>query len=305
MYLLAVRSSNIISVWHLFYHLWSYYQKAIYNIWNTKQWPKPLLYKYNRKHLNDTVILALHQHENKFLNCLDINITNTINNKYEFKVHRTKAITNIHIKQTSRIDPSIIKSVFKGFLHRAHSICSEKYIKEKEKFLIDMCAENGHNKQLLKNLAIKYNNEKNNKNNHENNTENRAYKNLKKLPWIPNISPKVKRELKKIRKDIAFTSGKNLQQILCQKNKPNLLPNSQPGVCQLDCSCNSKYIGESKKRVFTRCIEHQQVAWVENGDHLGLQNIQKNAMDNSTGSIRKQYAFHHTFTKGKSAKCSK
>ena len=171
---------------------------------------------------------------------MDINITNTINNKYKFKVHRKEAITNIHIKPTSSIDPSIIKSVFKGFLHRAHTICSDKYIKEEEKFSVDMFVENGHSKQLLKNLVIKYNN---NKNNHENNTENRDYKNLKKLPWIPNINPKRKSEFKKIGKDVAFTSGKNLQQILCQKNKPNLLPNSQPGVYQLDCSCNGKYIG--------------------------------------------------------------
>ena len=40
-----------------------------------------------------------YENENKSLNFLDINITNTINNKYEFKVHRKKAITNIHIKQ--------------------------------------------------------------------------------------------------------------------------------------------------------------------------------------------------------------
>ena len=99
------------------------------------------------------------------------NITNTINNKYEFTVHRKKVITNIHIKPTSCINPNIIKSVFKGLFHRAHSICSEKYIKEEEKFLIDMFVENGHNKQLLKNLVMKYNNKKN-KNNHENNTEN-------------------------------------------------------------------------------------------------------------------------------------
>ena len=114
-----------------------------------------------------------HENENKSLNFLDINITNTINNKYEFKVHRKNAITNIHIKPTSCIDPNIIKSVFKGFLQRAYSICSEKYIKEEEKFLIDMFVENGHNKQLLKNLVIKYNSKKNNKNNHENSTENR------------------------------------------------------------------------------------------------------------------------------------
>ena len=68
----------------------------------------------------------------------------------------------------------------------------------------------------MKNLIIKYNYELNNKSNHENNTENRDYKNLEKLPWIPNISAKIKREFKKIGKDIAFTLGKNLQQILCQ-----------------------------------------------------------------------------------------
>ena len=155
------------------------------------------------------------------LNFVDINITNTINKKYKFKMHCKKDITNIHIKPTLCIDPNTIRSVFKGLLHRAHSICSQKYIKEEEKFLIDVFIENGHSKQLLKNLVIKYNNKKNKKNNHKNSTENRDYKNLKKLPWIPNISPK-KKQFKKKRKDVVFTSGKNLQQILCQKKQtPN------------------------------------------------------------------------------------
>ena len=112
-----------------------------------------------------------YENENKSFNFLDINITNTINSKYEFKVHRKKPLPT-NIKPTSCIDPNI-KSVFKGFLHRVQSICSEKYIKEEEKNLIDMFVENGRNKQLLKNLVIKYNNKKNNKSNLENNTENR------------------------------------------------------------------------------------------------------------------------------------
>ena len=58
----------------------------------------------------------------KSLNFLEINISNTINNKYEFKVHRKTAITNIHIKPTSCIDPNTIKSKFKGLLHREHWI---------------------------------------------------------------------------------------------------------------------------------------------------------------------------------------
>ena len=85
---------------------------------------------------------------------MDINITNTINNKYEFKVLRKNAITNIPIKPTSCIDPNIIKSVLEGLLRRAYSIYSEKYIKEEEKFLIDMFVENSQKKQLLKNKVM-------------------------------------------------------------------------------------------------------------------------------------------------------
>ena len=98
-------------------------------------------------------------------------------------------------------------------------------------------------KKLWKYLLINYKNKKNNKNNHE----NRDYKYLKKLSWIPNISPKIKRELIKTEKDIAFTAGKSsTTNSLSKNNKPKLLPNSQPGVYQLDCLCNGKYIGKSK-----------------------------------------------------------
>ena len=83
-----------------------------------------------------TVEFEDHKHS---LNSLDIYITNnTTNRKYEFKVHRKDAITNIHIKPNSCIDPNITKSVFKGFLHRAHTICSEKFLKEEIRFLVNM-----------------------------------------------------------------------------------------------------------------------------------------------------------------------
>ena len=66
-------------------------------------------------------------------NILDINITNnTTSKKYEFKAHQKDAITNIHTKPNSCIDSSITKSVFKGFLPRAHTICSAKNISRKK-----------------------------------------------------------------------------------------------------------------------------------------------------------------------------
>ena len=42
------------------------------------------------------------------------------------------------------------------------------------------------------------------------------------------------------------------------RNKSKLLPTSFPVFYQLDCTCNGLYIGETKKRVITRTIEHQQ-----------------------------------------------
>ena len=74
---------------------------------------------------------------------------------------------------------------------------------------------------------------------------------------MPILGPKLRKEFKK--KDIktVFTSGANLKSILCQ-NKSKLIPNSYPGVYTLNCSCNAEYIGETKKKVITRTIEHQQ-----------------------------------------------
>ena len=97
---------------------------------------------------------------------------------------------------------------------------------------------------------------------------NKISKNSKKTPWVPNIGPKIRKELKKVNKDIIFTSGKNLQNILCQ-NKPQLLPNSHPGVYQLDCSCNGRYTGESMEKVLIRCIEHQQGSIKGNWESFG------------------------------------
>ena len=37
-----------------------------------------------------------------------------------------------------------------------------------------------------------------------------------------------------------------------------MLPNSYPGVYELKCTCNSAYFGETKKKILTRTIEHQQ-----------------------------------------------
>ena len=78
-----------------------------------------------------------------------------------------------------------------------------------------------------------------------------------KLSWVPKLGPKLRKEFKKFVIKSIFSSGRNLKNLIC-RNKSKLLPNSFPGVYQLDCTCNALYIGETKKKVITRTIEHQQ-----------------------------------------------
>ena len=42
------------------------------------------------------------------------------------------------------------------------------------------------------------------------------------------------------------------------RNKTKLLPSSYPEVYEVKCTCNSAYFGETKKKILTRTIEHQQ-----------------------------------------------
>ena len=88
-------------------------------------------------------------------------------------------INHQSINTDSCVDPSITKSVFKGFLHRACIIYSEKYIKEKTVFLVDMFVKNGHKKTFLQNLVKDYNIQKKNHG-------SRSYTISKKIPWAPN-----------------------------------------------------------------------------------------------------------------------
>ena len=114
---------------------------------------------------------------------------------------------------------------------------------------------NGHNGNTLNNIATEYLRSINKpKSNGQNSTKN--IKNIK-LQWVPILGLKLRKEFKKKNIKTVFTSGANLKSILCQ-DKSKLIPNSYPGVYTLNSSCNAEDIGEAKKKVMTKTIEHQQ-----------------------------------------------
>ena len=71
---------------------------------------------------------------------------------------------------------------------------------------------------------------------------------------------------------------------------------------ELDCLCSGRYISELKKKVLTRCIEHQQDSIKVTGSHLVPLITLKRAIDDSTGFTLEQLPNHrnakHLYKKG-------
>ena len=79
------------------------------------------------------------------------------------------------------------------------------------------------------------------------------------LPWIPGVSPKLRKVYKKAGYKVAFKSGRNLGDILTAKNKTKLTKNSYPGVYKILCSCGiTPYRGETKKKISSRTKEQEK-----------------------------------------------
>ena len=53
-------------------------------------------------------------------------------------------------------DPKILQCIFKGFVHHAIKICSEKYINDELAFLLNVFIENGYEDDLRKIFSTKY-----------------------------------------------------------------------------------------------------------------------------------------------------
>jgi predicted GIY-YIG superfamily endonuclease len=195
--------------------------------------------------------------DSKTLNFLDIQITNNKTGNYDFNVHRKDALTNVQVKYNSNHDPKILDGIFKGFIHRALFICSEKFVQKEIDFLISVFAENGYEEKKLKNLANNVT-----KKPHPNNkiipSNNQIAMPTISLPWIPVLSPKLRKIFRKAGYKTVFKSNANLKSLLTSRNKTKLQSNSHPGVYLIECECKQGYVGETKMKVSTRMKQHQK-----------------------------------------------
>ena len=105
---------------------------------------------------------------------------------YEFKIHRKNAITNVQVKPHSGHDPKTLKGIFTGFLHRAYTVCKGQQQKEEVEFLLTCFEENGYDRSFEQKRAA----------NQPPITDDEPNK-IVTLPWIPGLSPKLRKTFRK------------------------------------------------------------------------------------------------------------
>ncbi|XP_065664777.1 uncharacterized protein LOC136086407 [Hydra vulgaris] len=118
-----------------------------------------------------------------------------------------------------------------------------------------MFIENGYDEKLLRNITHQFHQKRQNKNKIPSECNNPP---VVSLPWVPGLSPKLRKIFRKAGYRAVFKSNPNLRSLLTSKNKTKLPSNSQPGTYIIKCNCSKVYIGETKILVSTRMHQHQK-----------------------------------------------
>ena len=162
--------------------------------------------------------------------------------------------------------------IFKGFVHRAMTICSEKHLDSELEFLVGVFTENGYCKPELRKTINEMKRKRTLQNSTEDNRVEEINVGLVTLPWVPGLSPKLRKQFRKAGVKVVFKSGRNLKSILTTKNKSKLPDHSHPGVYRIPCKKHPEnpYIGETKLQIRTRNVAHQEYVRKEKWDQSGV-----------------------------------
>ena len=193
--------------------------------------------------------------ENKCLNFLAVKVMNNQSGNYEFDIYRKNAITNIQIKPSSEHDPKVLDGIFKGFVHRALTLCSKRFVEQELQFLIETFTENGYNENKLRCMVSEM--KRKQLGNIDRNSVDTNEHTIT-LPWIPGVSPKLRKCYRKAGYKTVFKSGASIKRLLTSKNKSALPKNSHPGVYKICCSSSTcrPYVGETKILIRNRILQH-------------------------------------------------
>ena len=175
-------------------------------------------------------------------------------NPVKFKVYRKPTNRECYVHFYSGHSERVKRGVVIGFFLRAYRICSEEYIEEEIKHIISAFTKLKYPRGFLVNLKKKaLDIRKRSRTGKKTNKDERFI-------TIPISKPAetIAKRLETTGFKVAFTSGKNVGNMLAIREKPQRIENKSV-VYKVPCgACTKSYIGETGRGLQTRLNEHRR-----------------------------------------------
>lgn len=200
-----------------------------------------------------TIKFTIEVEKDNSLPFLDILISKD-NNNFRTTVYRKPTNTNRYLNFESNHNISVKTGVVKSLYDRAKTICSDRDSFEKEKlFIKNVLKDNKYPNDFIERSFRKF----------ENRNQNRSENNLDVvnlvIPYIPNISNKIRRLGKNFNIRTIFKTNNTVRSFLTNVKPFNNEQNTKNVVYKIPCHCGKCYIGETSRPVSVRYKEHQDL----------------------------------------------
>jgi hypothetical protein len=191
--------------------------------------------------------------KNNQLAFLDLLLTRNV--KISYDVYRKPTHTNNYIHHDSFVHDSHKLGAFHALVHRLVNIplSKDNYFKE----LINIkriASQNGFKESIIDNLIKKHKHKKL----IQNTTTLTQNKNSRyiKLPFHPQLTKGLNKIFKSVDTKISFSSNNKLKHLL-GNTKDKIDASNKSGIYKINCSsCDSAYIGQTRRNIKTRFKEH-------------------------------------------------
>jgi len=196
----------------------------------------------------------------KNLNFLDVTIINN-NNFLEFDVYKKPTFSGRVLNFLSNHPLSQKRGVIMSMVDRTFLLSHPKYHQKNLNFIIETFMGNGYPLDfIIDTISIRLKKLLNEKTRKQNETLNEdGYKGWFLIPFIPKLNGKFKNIANTLKSKLAFFSLHKLGRIIRAQKDTLPLGFNKNVVYKLNCKdCDASYIGQTKRRLNTRVMEHKK-----------------------------------------------
>ena len=198
-----------------------------------------------------------HNHKLPFLDVLIFNKSPGL----EFSIYRKPTHNDRYLHFSSNHSPCIKRGVVISLVDRVIRICSEPHIDSELNYIKDILFCNGYPIKLLETIIDRRRKKaEGSASGPQAPTDTVPLVDDKKLftvlPYIPKLSDKLKRILKKHKLSVAFKNS-NITQNFFNNGKDKTSPILGSGVYRIPCSCGCFYVGRTQQQLGERLSEHK------------------------------------------------